>query len=102
MSTMDTVIIMAVIMVFVASFYCLLVTRNLLRIVIALEILTKGATLLLIFAGYLTGQNSLAQTFIVTLIIIEVVVAVVAVGIAVGTFRHNQTLDVRKLRNLQG
>lgn len=102
MSYIDAAVVGAVILIFAASFYCLLATRNLIRIVIALEVLTKGVTLLLMYAGFVTGQIALAQTFIITLIIVEVVVAVVAAGIAVGAFRHNKTLDVRKMRNLQG
>lgn len=102
MTFQDAAILTAAAVIFVTSFYCLLATRNLIRILIGLEIMTKGVTLLLAFAGYLTGETALAQTFIITLIIIEVVVAVVAVGIAVGAFKHNNTLDVRKLRNLQG
>jgi multisubunit Na+/H+ antiporter MnhC subunit len=102
MSLTDAAVVGTVILIFVAAFYCLLVTRNLIRIIIGLELLTKGVTLLLMYAGYVTGQKSLGQAFVITLIIMEVVVAVVAAGIAIGAFRHNNTLDVRKMRNLQG
>jgi multisubunit Na+/H+ antiporter MnhC subunit len=43
------------------------------RVLIAVEILTKAATLLFVLAGYLTDQLGLAQEFVITLIIIEVV-----------------------------
>ena len=93
---------MAVVLLLVTGFYCLLVTRNLIRILIALEILTKAVTLLLIGVGYATGRTALAQTFVITLIIIEVVVIAVAAGIVIGLYRHNGTLDTRKMRNLKG
>lgn len=102
MTIFDGAILTTAAVLFITGFYTLLATRNLLRLLIALEILTKGVTLLLAYAGYLNGGTVLAQTFVITLIIIEVVVAVVAAGIAVGSYRHNGTLNIRKLRNLQG
>ncbi|HBC86212.1 MAG TPA: hypothetical protein DCZ94_04585 [Lentisphaeria bacterium] len=86
----------------ITGIYCILVTRNLIRIIIGLEILTKAVTLLIIVAGYATGELALAQTLVITLIIIEVVVMVVAAGIIINVSRHNSSLDVRKLEKLKG
>ena len=102
MSIMLFLFIAAVVLLFVTGFYCLLFTRNLIRVLIALEVLTKGATLLIIAVGYFTGRMSAAQSFVITLIIIEVVIIAVAAGIVIGLYRHNETLDIRKLRNLKG
>lgn len=89
-------------MLIIIGFYCIIATRNLIRTLIGLEILTKAVTLLIILAGYVTGRTALAQTLAITLIIIEVVVMVVAAGVIVNIFRHNDSLDVRNLRNLKG
>jgi NADH-quinone oxidoreductase subunit K len=89
-------------LVAVAAGYCLLVSRNLIRILIALELLTKAVTFLIAIGGYYTGQLALAQSFIITLIVIEVVVIAVAAGIVIGAYRHNGSLDVRALQNLKG
>ena len=89
-------------LVLIAGFYCLLVTFNLIRALIGLELLTKAITLLIVLAGYVTGHTGLAQAMAITLIIIEVVVIVVAVGIVLSVFRHNDSIDVRKLRNIKG
>ena len=94
--------IIFVILLSVAALYCVLLSRNLIRILIGLELLIKAVTLLIALAGYLTGRMALAQTFIITLIVIEVVVIAVAAGIVIGAHRHNQSLDVRMLRNLKG
>lgn len=102
MSEMLMLFGVAVVLLFITGIYCLLATRNLIRILIALEILTKGVTLLLIAAGYAIGQMSLAQALVITLIIIEVVVIAVAAGIVIGIHKYNETLDIRKLRNLKG
>jgi multisubunit Na+/H+ antiporter MnhC subunit len=94
--------IIFIILLAVTALYCILFSRNLIRILIGLELLIKAVTLLIALAGYITGHMALAQTMIVTLIVIEVVVIAVAAGIVIGAQRHNQSLDVRALRNLKG
>lgn len=91
-----------VILLAVTALYCILFSRNLIRILIGLELLIKAVTLLIALAGYITNHMPLAQTMIITLIVIEVVVIAVAAGIVIGAQRHNQSLDVRTLRNLKG
>ena len=102
MNAVFIIFLLGVILLFITGFYCLIITRNLIRILIALEVLTKGVTLLLVIVGKSSGQISLVQTFIITLIIIEVVVIAVAAGIVLGIFSHNNSLDIRKIRNLKG
>ena len=89
-------------LVFIIGIYGLLVTFNLIRAIIGLELLTKSVTLFLILAGYVTGQTGLAQALAITLIVIEVVVIAVAVGIVLCVFRHNRTIDAQLLRNIKG
>jgi multisubunit Na+/H+ antiporter MnhC subunit len=89
-------------LVALASVYCLLVSRNMIRILIALELLIKSVTFLIALGGYVTGQMALAQSLIVTLIVIEVAVVAVAAGVVIGAYNHNGDLDVRKLQNLKG
>lgn len=84
------------------ALYCLMISRNLVRILIGLELLIKAVTLLIAAAGYASGRTALAQTFIITAIVVEVVVLVVAAGIVVNAYRHNRTLDARTLRKLKG
>ena len=91
-----------IILLALTALYCILFSHNLIRILIGLELLTKAVTLLIALAGYITGHMALAQTMIITLIVIEVVVIAVAAGIVIGAQRHNQSLDVRDLRNLKG
>jgi multisubunit Na+/H+ antiporter MnhC subunit len=91
-----------VILLFIAGLYCILVTFNLLRAVIGVEILIKGVTLLIILVGYITGNMALAQALVITLIVVEVVIMVVAGGVILCIFKHNQTIDTRKLNNLKG
>ena len=87
---------------FVIGFYYIMITYNLIRVLIGLELLTKAVTILLIVAGYLSGCIALAQALVITLIVVEVVVITVAAGVVLGLFHHNNSLDTRRARNLRG
>lgn len=86
---------------FIIGFYCMVVTRNLIRALIGLEILTKAVTLLLIVAGHVTGRTALSQGFVITLILIEAVILAVAAGIIVNTVQHTDSLDRFHLEDLK-
>jgi multisubunit Na+/H+ antiporter MnhC subunit len=91
-----------ILLLFLIGVYCILVSFNLVRALIGLEILIKAATLFIILAGYVSGHMALAQAVVITLIVIEIVVMVVAGGIALWAFRHTKTIDLRRLSNLRG
>ena len=88
--------------VLIAGFYCLIMTRNIMRALIGAELLMKAITLLIIIAGHITGNMALAQSIVITLIVVEVVVIAVGCGIALSIFRYNDSLDSRKMSNLKG
>ena len=90
------------ILIAIAGLYCILVTRNMIRIVIGIELLMKAVTLLLIAVGYITNRTALIQAFIITIIVIEVVIATVAGGIAIRVFAHTDSIDATRLRKLKG
>jgi len=91
-----------IILLFVIGFYCILVSFNLIRGIIGLEILVKGATLLIIVSGYVCDCVALAQAIVINLIVIEIVIMVIAGGIAFWAYRYNKTIDPRRLSNLRG
>ncbi len=84
------------------GFYGLLASRNLIKIVVALQILVKAALLGLVAAGNYNGQINLAQSLALTVIIADTIVAVMGVALAVQIRRRMHTLDVRALSNLKG
>jgi NADH:ubiquinone oxidoreductase subunit K len=86
----------------VDGLWCMLATRNLLRMLIGLEILMKSVTFFLIVAGFLSGRMALAQAMVITVIVIEVVVVVAAAGIILGFFRATDTLGVKNARDMKG
>ena len=91
-----------IIMLAVIGIYCLLITRNLIRALIGLELLIKAVTLLIITVGYVNHHIALTQVLVITFILIEVVVITVAFGVVLGIHSHTNSLDVRKIRNLKG
>jgi multisubunit Na+/H+ antiporter MnhC subunit len=91
-----------VVLTLVAGFYCILTTRNLIRALIGMEILTKAVTLLIIVCGYVGGRVGLAQALAITLIIIEVAVIVVAVGVVLCIHKRTDSIDVAEVRELKG
>jgi multisubunit Na+/H+ antiporter MnhC subunit len=86
----------------IAGVYCLVATRNFIRVLIGLEVMTKAVTLLIIVSGFASGRLALAQALVITLIVVEVVVISVAAGIVQNLYRLNDSLDIRKSRNLKG
>ncbi|MDD5583792.1 MAG: NADH-quinone oxidoreductase subunit K [Candidatus Omnitrophica bacterium] len=89
-----------IIMLFIIGLYCIFVTYNLIRVLVGIEVLMKAVTLLIIVAGFVTGHTALAQAIVITLIVIEVVVVTITAGIIIGIWRHNDSLDTRKIRHI--
>ena len=102
MTLMLTLFAIAALMLMVIGLYGIVVTRNLLHILLSVEILTKAVTLLMIGAGYFTGNMAAAQAYVITIIVIEVMILVVATGIVYGVHKNNGTLDTNQLNNLKG
>ncbi len=85
-----------------AGLYGLLAIRNLIKIVIILQILGKSALLALIAAGYASGQINLGQSLALTVIVADTVVAVIGLALAVQVRRQLGTLDIKELSKLKG
>ncbi len=94
----------ALVVVFIllgVGLYALLVVSNLIKVVIALQILGKGAVLALVIAGSLRGQANLGQSMALTVIVADTIVAVVGLALAVQVRRHFDTLDLKSLTTLR-
>ncbi|MBF0409336.1 MAG: NADH-quinone oxidoreductase subunit K [Candidatus Riflebacteria bacterium] len=87
---------------FVCAFYCMMATKNLIRAIIGLELLTKAVTLFIVVAGHISNQMALAQSLAISVIIIEVIVVPLSAGLILGIFRKNNSLGIDKIRNLRG
>ncbi len=81
--------------------YGLLITRNLIKVVIALQVLVKGALLALVAAGTASGKINLGQSLAVMVIVVDTVVAVIGLALALQVKRRMGTLDVKELATLK-
>jgi len=89
---------------FVVGMYCLAVKRNMIKLIIGIEILTSAANLnfIALSAYGKPGEvDPLGHTFVIMSIVIGACVVAVALTIAVHAYRHYKTLDVRELKRLR-
>ena len=99
--SIPVVVVVAILGLLGIGLYALMITRNLIKVVIALQIMVKGAMLALILAGRLAGQINLGQSMAVTVIVADTIVAVIALAMAVQVRRHFGTLDIKALSTLR-
>lgn len=97
----NSIVLLAIIGLLGIGLYALLISRNMIKIVVGLQILVKGAMLALIAAGQLAGQAEVGESLALTVIVADTIVAVVGLALAVQVRRHFGTLDVRALSTLK-
>ena len=95
------IVLVAVLSLVGAGIYCLLFTRNMIKVVISLQLIVKGVVLAFILAGHLTAAESLAQTMALTVIVADTITAVVGLAFAVQIRLRTGSLDVKNLSNLK-
>jgi NADH:ubiquinone oxidoreductase subunit K len=95
------IILFAVIGLLGIGIYCLLITRNLIRIVVGLQILAKGAMLALILVSNMRGQPNLGQSMALTVLVADTIIAVIGLALAVQVKRRMGTLDLNDLSTLK-
>jgi NADH-quinone oxidoreductase subunit K len=82
--------------------YGLMISRNLIKIVVALQILVKAALLGLVAAGSISNQINLGQSLAITVLVADTVVAVIGMALAVQIRRQLGSMDVKELSSLRG
>jgi multisubunit Na+/H+ antiporter MnhC subunit len=82
--------------------YMLILYRNLLRLIIGVEIVSKGVTLVFLAAGVYRQDIGFIQSLLVTFIIVETVLAAIMLALAVRAQKIYRSLDIRNLSKLRG
>ena len=100
--SLSNIVLFGVIALLGVGFYGLLIARNLIKVVLVLQILIKAVILALILAGKLSGNIGLGQSTAATVIVADTIVAVVGLALAVQVRRRFGTLDVPKISTLRG
>ncbi len=96
------VVFAGILCLFGIGLYGLLTMHNLIKVIIALQILVKGVVLALVMAGSVSGQLNLGQSIASVVIVGDTVVAVIGLTLAVQVKRHLGTLDVKTLSSMRG
>ena len=96
------IVLFGVVALLGVGFYGLLITRNLIKVVLVLQILIKAAILAFILAGKMSGNLGLGQSAAATIIVADTIVAVVGLALGVQVRRRFGTLDVPKISTLRG
>jgi NADH:ubiquinone oxidoreductase subunit K len=99
--TLLTIAVIGVLGLLGIGLYGLLITRNLIKVVVALQVLVKGALLALVAAGVASGKINLGQSLAVMVIVVDTVVAVIGLALAIQVKRRMGTLDVKELSTLK-
>ena len=86
----------AVVIVFL-GLYCVLTKTNLIKSVIGISIMVKGASLSFLLAG-----GSTAQVAVVLIIVLDAIVAALILSMVVNVYRHTGKLDIEALKRLWG
>lgn len=102
MSSTMTILAAGVLALLGIALYGLLTLRNLLQIVVGLQLLVKAAVLALVLAGRMSGHINLGQSLAVTVIVADTIVAVIGLALAVQIKQRMGTLDVQALSSLRG
>jgi NADH-quinone oxidoreductase subunit K len=80
----------------------LLARRNLIKLFIAIEVVAKGISLLLLGTGFAKDNILTAQALVVTFIVVEVSLVATALALIINIYRRTKSLDIRTLAKLKG
>ncbi len=90
---------------FVLGAYCIAVKRNMIKLVIGIEVLTSAIHLNFIALGFAVSPtfstDVLAQSIVIISIVVAAAVATIALLLVINAYRHYATLDVKRLRRLR-
>jgi len=81
--------------------YCILATRNLIKVIIGLQLLVKGAVVGFMLAAHLTQNENFGQTLALTVIVADTIVAVVGLALAVQIRLRTGSLDIKTISTLK-
>jgi NADH:ubiquinone oxidoreductase subunit K len=96
-----TIAMAAVLCLAAIGIYGLLILRNLIKIVVALQIFAKATILVMVAAGGMSGRPATGQSLAITVIVADTVVTVMALALAIQVRRWCGTLDTRVISRLR-
>jgi NADH-quinone oxidoreductase subunit K len=91
------------VLLFTVGLYCLMFKRDMVRLLIGIEILFNAANLLFIlFSRQVTGYvDPFAHSIVMMAIVLDGTVIAVGLAMVLNVYKHYKTIDIRKLRRLK-
>lgn len=83
------------------GFYVLMLAHDLIRAIIALQLMMKAAMLVLVVAGVSTGQTALGQSLAITAIVVDTIAIVIGLALVIVIKARLGTLDLGKIINVE-
>ena len=99
--SISTLSIIAVLGLLGIGLYALLAANHMIKVIVALQILAKGAILAFIAAGQANGHINTAQSMALTVIVADTIVAVIGLALAVQARRYVGSMNLRNVSNLK-
>jgi len=98
-----SVVLVFIFLQFVIGLGCLMVKRDMVRLLIGVEILFNAANLCFIaLSSHISGFiDPFPQTIVMMAIVLDGSVIAVGLVIVINAYKHYGTLDIRKLRRLK-
>jgi NADH:ubiquinone oxidoreductase subunit K len=97
----SNLLIISTLFLFGLGLYALLTIRNLVRLILALQVMVKSIIILIILAGNIQDQMGTAQSMALTFIIADTIVAVLGMALAVQVKRITGSLDTKEISKLR-
>jgi multicomponent Na+:H+ antiporter subunit C len=101
----------------IIGLYIVLTKKNLIKIIVGLDLFETGIFILLVCTGYIKGGTApifsrtgldpalmvdpVPQALVLTAIVIGVATLALALSLAIRLYRHYGTLDMRKIKELK-
>jgi NADH:ubiquinone oxidoreductase subunit K len=87
---------------FLIGVFCIVSQRNLIKIVIGIEVMGKAVILTFIMAGYYQNNTGGAQALAVTAILIDVVIVAMLLTLIVNIFRFTGGILTDRIAGFRG
>lgn len=91
----------AAILIFM-GIYCMAASRNILKLLIGIEVASKGCMMAILTAGYALNKINYAQALIILMVGVEVIVIAVALSLIIKNYIQQHNVDAWKLKKLKG
>jgi len=81
--------------------FTLMTGRNMLKMLIGLEVIVQGIVLSLVNGGYINGNVVLGQSMAITVIAVDVVIVAIGLSLVVLTYRIYKSSEVDTITHLK-